>query len=102
MTITVIPITIIIVSYLFDHHHDHHDHNQVWFLTRALDGLLLYNGGKPSGGGDFISLNLVIVIIIIVIINFIIAIIIIFVIIAIIMIAIAVFNSFVSLLYHIL
>ena len=63
MTITVIPITIIIVSYLFDHHHDHHDHNQVWFLTRALDGLLLYNGGKPSGGGDFISLNLVIVII---------------------------------------
>jgi len=32
---------------------------EVWFLTRALDGLLLYNGGKPSGGGDFISLNLV-------------------------------------------
>ena len=34
----------------------------MWFLTRALDGLLLYNGGKPSGGGDFISLNLVSVI----------------------------------------
>ena len=32
---------------------------QVWFLTRALDGLLLYNGGKPAGGGDFICLNLV-------------------------------------------
>ena len=32
---------------------------EVWFLTRALDGLLLYNGGKPLGAGDFICLNLV-------------------------------------------
>ena len=41
---------------------DNDDNDKVWFLTRALDGLLLYNGGKPSGGGDFISLNLVSVI----------------------------------------
>ena len=39
--------------------YDSDDNDKVWFLTRALDGLLLYNGGKPSGGGDFISLNLV-------------------------------------------
>ena len=41
---------------------DNDNYDKVWFLTRALDGLLLYNGGKPSGGGDFISLNLVSVI----------------------------------------
>ncbi|XP_011499632.1 PREDICTED: agrin-like [Ceratosolen solmsi marchali] len=32
---------------------------ELWFLTRASDGLLLYNGQLSNGRGDFISLNLV-------------------------------------------
>ncbi|KAL0132236.1 hypothetical protein PUN28_000198 [Cardiocondyla obscurior] len=32
---------------------------ELWFLTRANDGLLLYNGQLNNGRGDFISLNLV-------------------------------------------
>ncbi|XP_034935622.1 agrin-like isoform X2 [Chelonus insularis] len=32
---------------------------ELWFLTRARDGLLLYNGQLSNGRGDFISLNLV-------------------------------------------
>ncbi|XP_023317624.1 agrin-like isoform X1 [Trichogramma pretiosum] len=32
---------------------------ELWFLTRATDGLLLYNGQLANGRGDFISLNLV-------------------------------------------
>ncbi|XP_029165671.1 agrin-like isoform X4 [Nylanderia fulva] len=32
---------------------------ELWFLTRANDGLLLYNGQLDNGKGDFISLNLV-------------------------------------------
>lgn len=32
---------------------------ELWFLTHAKDGLLLYNGQLSSGRGDFISLNLV-------------------------------------------
>lgn len=32
---------------------------ELWFLTRATDGLLLYNGQLTNGRGDFISLNLV-------------------------------------------
>ncbi|KAK0077851.1 hypothetical protein PV326_009744, partial [Microctonus aethiopoides] len=32
---------------------------ELWFLTRATDGLLLYNGQLNNGRGDFISLNLV-------------------------------------------
>ncbi|XP_031777264.1 uncharacterized protein LOC100678116 isoform X3 [Nasonia vitripennis] len=32
---------------------------ELWFLTRAKDGLLLYNGQLNTGRGDFISLNLV-------------------------------------------
>ncbi|XP_014210808.1 agrin-like [Copidosoma floridanum] len=32
---------------------------EIWFLTRATDGLLLYNGQLTSGRGDFVSLNLV-------------------------------------------
>ncbi|XP_053595303.1 agrin-like [Microplitis demolitor] len=31
---------------------------ELWFLTRATDGLLLYNGQLNNGRGDFISLNL--------------------------------------------
>ncbi|XP_074109510.1 agrin isoform X2 [Cotesia typhae] len=31
---------------------------EIWFLTRATDGLLLYNGQLNNGRGDFISLNL--------------------------------------------
>ncbi|XP_020299873.1 agrin-like isoform X1 [Pseudomyrmex gracilis] len=32
---------------------------ELWFLTHASDGLLLYNGQLNNGRGDFISLNLV-------------------------------------------
>ncbi|XP_063988632.1 agrin-like isoform X5 [Diachasmimorpha longicaudata] len=32
---------------------------ELWFLTRANDGLLLYNGQMNNGRGDFISLNMV-------------------------------------------
>ncbi|XP_048504803.1 agrin-like isoform X3 [Athalia rosae] len=32
---------------------------ELWFLSRASDGLLLYNGQLNNGRGDFISLNLV-------------------------------------------
>lgn len=32
---------------------------ELWFLTHANDGLLLYNGQLNNGRGDFISLNLV-------------------------------------------
>ncbi|XP_025268706.1 agrin isoform X5 [Camponotus floridanus] len=32
---------------------------ELWFLTRANDGLLLYNGQLNNGRGDFISLNLI-------------------------------------------
>lgn len=32
---------------------------EVWFLTHASDGVLLYNGQLNNGRGDFISLNLV-------------------------------------------
>lgn len=32
---------------------------ELWFLTRAADGLLLYNGQLSNGRGDFVSLNLV-------------------------------------------
>lgn len=32
---------------------------ELWFLTTANDGLLLYNGQLNNGRGDFISLNLV-------------------------------------------
>ncbi|XP_046614325.1 agrin-like isoform X1 [Neodiprion virginianus] len=32
---------------------------EMWFLSRASDGLLLYNGQLSNGRGDFISLNLV-------------------------------------------
>ncbi|XP_051154479.1 agrin-like isoform X3 [Leptopilina boulardi] len=32
---------------------------ELWFLTEANDGLLLYNGQLNNGRGDFISLNLV-------------------------------------------
>ncbi|XP_054715534.1 agrin-like [Uloborus diversus] len=31
---------------------------EVWFLTRALNGLLLYNDQRPSGAGDFVALTL--------------------------------------------
>ena len=32
---------------------------EIWFLTRAKDGVLLYNGQLTNGKGDFVSLNLV-------------------------------------------
>lgn len=32
---------------------------ELWFLTEANDGLLIYNGQLNNGRGDFISLNLV-------------------------------------------
>ncbi|XP_076277738.1 agrin-like isoform X5 [Lasioglossum baleicum] len=32
---------------------------ELWFLTHAPDGLLLYNGQLNNGRGDFISLNLI-------------------------------------------
>jgi agrin len=32
---------------------------EIWFMTRALSGLLLYDGQLVGGRGDFISLNLV-------------------------------------------
>ncbi|XP_067139294.1 agrin-like isoform X3 [Centruroides vittatus] len=32
---------------------------ELWFLTRAPDGMLLYNGQQASGRGDFVSLNIV-------------------------------------------
>lgn len=31
---------------------------ELWFLARAPDGLLLYNGQRESGRGDFLSLRL--------------------------------------------
>ncbi|XP_035220628.1 agrin-like [Stegodyphus dumicola] len=31
---------------------------EIWFFTRALNGLLLFNGQKPSGVGDFVALTL--------------------------------------------
>jgi agrin len=32
---------------------------EIWFLTRATSGLILYDGQLIGGRGDFISLNLV-------------------------------------------
>ncbi|GFY62708.1 hypothetical protein TNIN_474271, partial [Trichonephila inaurata madagascariensis] len=31
---------------------------EIWFMTRSLNGLLLYNGQKPNGVGDFVALTL--------------------------------------------
>ncbi|GIY34897.1 hypothetical protein CDAR_522171 [Caerostris darwini] len=31
---------------------------EIWFMTRSLNGLLLYNGQKPNGVGDFLALTL--------------------------------------------
>lgn len=31
---------------------------EMWFLTRSPNGLLLYNGQKPGGVGDFVALTL--------------------------------------------
>lgn len=34
-------------------------HIELWFLTRAMNGLLLYNGQNSTGSGDFVALTLV-------------------------------------------
>lgn len=31
---------------------------EMWFLTRSLDGTLLYNGQQASGKGDFVAITL--------------------------------------------
>lgn len=32
---------------------------EIWFLTRSLNGILLYNGQLENGRGDYIMLKLV-------------------------------------------
>lgn len=35
-----------------------HAANQVWFMARDPEGLILYNGQQTNGNGDFLALTL--------------------------------------------